>query len=151
MSSPKRRRIVDSDDEDAPAGSNNMPFQEAVQSDDEDLDDPVAEEQLEELEENVDEIGANVRSQDDDNNRDEDEDPDGENLVDNWEADYADLGEFDTYDMKDGMMDNAAQKEMTFEEREAAERANAVRARRQRDMQLDEVDGDEDDFERKKR
>jgi hypothetical protein len=158
MSTPKRRRIVQADDESDDEANSQLPFQPAQNQGEEDegfdADNGDSEEE-------VDEVGGDGRRRagrrrndfdaDDsgDYNPDDDEE-DGEDLLDNAELDYQRISELDTYDAS--MLDSRQYSAMSVEQRKKAEEENARRMAREQGLEeLLDDDGGEDDERREGR
>ncbi len=149
MSSQKRRRVLqddsDSDDDAVSAGAGELPFQEAAfQDDDNSLDRDEAS------------VHSSAPSEEGDvpmdpaSDYEEEEDPEGEDLLENAAADYQRIEGLDRYDAAN--LDNRAYGEMTLEQRRAAEEENARRvARNQGIEELLGDAGEEDDEDKRGR
>ncbi|GMH49227.1 hypothetical protein TrLO_g9969 [Triparma laevis f. longispina] len=133
MSTPKRRRIQ-ADDESEDEGNDQIPFQSPEQQQEEE-DDP-----------RYDSDDREKIDGDDDFDDPEDE-GEGEDLIENMEADYQQISELDQYDS--AMLDDKKYQGMTFDERKLAEEENARRAARASGLEELLADDGEEDDERK--
>jgi len=134
MSTPKRRRIQ-ADDESEDEGNDQIPFQSPEQQQEEEEDDP-----------RYDSDDREKIDGDDDFDDPEDE-GEGEDLIENMEADYQQISELDQYDS--AMLDDKKYQGMTFDERKLAEEENARRAARASGLEELLADDGEEDVERK--